>query len=123
MQLINIAFVLFPVAILATPITSPETSPNPASEVASSLLDARAEASDKTCTLGVNTAQGCDHDRYNQQRKVTVNPGDTFGVRCWSHGKSINNNDVWDYIPGWDCWISSLWTNVGCESKFKLPRC
>jgi hypothetical protein len=117
MKLANIALILFPIAAFGTPIASPDVSPNTLTGRALGL-EARA---DKWCSLGVSSAQGCDADPWGSQRKVTVNPGDNFGVRCWSHARSVQGNDVWDYVPGWDCWISALWTNVGCESKYIFP--
>lgn len=32
----------------------------------------------------------------------------------------ISGNEKWDYIPGWDCWISAHWTGVGCEGEFSF---
>ncbi|KAF2195080.1 hypothetical protein K469DRAFT_545250 [Zopfia rhizophila CBS 207.26] len=111
MKLLNIALVLFPFATLSSPISSP----NPLAEAASTL-----EARDKYCNLhpDVTGPQGCDEDRWNGKRVRTVNLGERFGVRCWSTGKNINGNTKWDYVPGWNCWISARWTNSGCESTF-----
>jgi hypothetical protein len=27
-------------------------------------------------------------------------------------------NVVWDWVPGWKCWISAHWTNSVCECKY-----
>ncbi|ORY04957.1 hypothetical protein BCR34DRAFT_591046 [Clohesyomyces aquaticus] len=102
-----ITLLLVPIAVLGSPTPNQGIS-----------LAPRVDFSDKTCSQFTNIAQGCDTDRYNSKRKVTVNPGQTFGVRCWSYGQSVQGNTVWDYVPGWDCWISALWTNTGCESMF-----
>ncbi|KAL3421208.1 hypothetical protein PVAG01_07653 [Phlyctema vagabunda] len=119
-----VAFVL-PLAVSANPVAAPEAapeavpdaSPNPLAEV-SNTLEARA---DKWCNLGTSTAQGCDYDRWGSSRKRTVNVNERFGVRCWSNGQNVNGNYKWDYIPGWDCWISARWTNTNCESGVPNP--
>lgn len=81
-------------------------------------LSPRAAQADKVCTNASGQSQGCDTDPFNGQRSVTVEPGQSFGVRCWSHARNVNGNDVWVFVPGWNCWMSALWTNIGCESMW-----
>lgn len=102
-----------PLLILANPITSPK----PAS------LEARA---DKWCTLGATVdydvhcrkgaGSGYDHVRWIHPSDPGL-PGDRFGVRCKAYGEVINGNRVWDYIPGWNCWVTAHYTNSGCEGN------
>ncbi|KAF2477751.1 uncharacterized protein BDR25DRAFT_308626 [Lindgomyces ingoldianus] len=113
MKLTTTALLFLPLAL-----SSPITSPNPLAEAYSAL-----QVRDKYCNFHptVSSAQGCDEDRWNQKRKRTVQVGERFGVRCWSEGKCISGNCKWDYIPGWDCWISAHWTNDGCEDGVPHP--
>lgn len=109
-------------ALLATASAAPVSSPNPAAEAVAEL-EARA---DKWCTLGATVdydvhcragaGSGYDHKRWI----IAADPGllgDRFGVRCKAYGEVINGNRVWDYIPGWNCWVSAHYTQSGCESK------
>lgn len=100
-----------PLLSLATPITSPEA--------ALEALEARA---DKWCTTNTDidvrcrkgAGTGYDHVRW-------IKPTDRFGVRCKANGEKIGETKVWDYIPGWGCWVTAYYTNSGCESM--IPFC
>ncbi|KAH6653663.1 hypothetical protein BKA67DRAFT_692732 [Truncatella angustata] len=61
--------------------------------------------------------QGCDTTSTSGKRKRTVTGGDRFSVSCYTdNGASVNGNKRWDYVPGWGCWISAKWTQLGCET-------
>jgi len=104
----SLTFFSIPLLSLANPITSPNES----------VLEARA---DKWCTLhssvnyDVNCRKGAGTG-YAIVRKI--HPSDRFGVRCKANGESVEGNKVWDWIPGWGCWVSAHYTNDGCESMF-----
>ncbi|KAF8993776.1 hypothetical protein BDQ17DRAFT_1367886 [Cyathus striatus] len=81
------------------------------------------ERADKWCTLwgssdNVNCRSGTSTS-YNVVR--IIHNGERFGVRCTRRGQTISGNDVWDYIPGWGCYVSAHYTNDGCESG--VPAC
>jgi len=101
---------VFVTAILATPLTSRDGLTSE-----SARLDTRAGQADKLCTLKTTASQGCDTDPYSEKRVRTVNSGDSFGVRCTSQARDVGGNKGWDYVPGWDCWISAAWTSQFCE--------
>jgi len=104
---------LLPLAVVATPITSP----NPSEESIANL----ALRADTVCYLNSdalkNDPQGCDTSPTSGTRRRGVTGGDRFGVRCTKTGKCINGNCKWDYVPGWNCYIWSGWTQQNCERK------
>jgi hypothetical protein len=105
--------VLLTTSLLTT--ATPITSPNPAD------LSTRADKwcrlkstvnSDVRCRKGAGT--GYDLVRW-------IHPSDRFGVGCKANGEIIEGNRVWDYIPGWGCWVTAHYTNDGCENG--VPWC
>jgi hypothetical protein len=110
MKATTVLAILFPfyVTVLAIPKPDPVAVPGP-----TPVLSAR----DKYCTNVSGGAQGCDSDPWNQQRLVTVNNGDTFGVSCTTDARVVNGQTTWDYVPGWGCYISAAWTDANCEGK------
>jgi len=76
---------------------------------------------DKSCTLypTLNTAN-CRAAPTTDSNVVHVwNQGTIIGVSCKdTSGQCVNGNCVWDYVPGWGCWVSATITNTGCECMF-----
>ena len=98
---------LLPLLTVANPVANP--NPNPA----------KLEARDKGCTIDgkhdfVNCREGAGSG-YKLVRKVY--PKDHFGVGCKAYGQVVEGKIVWDYIPGWKCWMTAAYTNDGCEGK------
>jgi hypothetical protein len=113
MKLTASLITLLPLAVVATPITSP----NPSTEAITNLLP-RADARCYLNSDAIRTQpQGCDTSPTSGVRVRGVTGGDRFGVRCTASGRSINGNNKWDWVPGWGCYIWSGWTQIGCESK------
>ncbi|PVI00553.1 hypothetical protein DM02DRAFT_671879 [Periconia macrospinosa] len=109
------AIATLPFLAVANPTPIEATTPNEDQSVAPPSAQA-----DKVCSNASGREQGCDVDRFNGQRRVAVAPGKTFGARCFAHGMFVDGNDVWDYVPGWNCWVSATWTNIGCENGISL---
>lgn len=106
--LASLTLLSLPILSLATPIASPEA--------ALEALEARA---DKWCTTNTSIDVNCRGGAgsgYSLKRKIK--PTDRFGVRCKANGEEVGGTKVWDYIPGWDCWVTAYYTNSGCESMF-----
>jgi uncharacterized protein YraI len=111
MKLFPLFTTLLPLLAAANPIAEPIAEPEPVA------LEPRA---DKWCTLhsSVNYDVNCRAGAGTGYRIVRkIHPGERFGVRCKAYGETISGNRVWDYIPGWSCWVSAHYTNDGCESK------
>ncbi|KAF2435262.1 hypothetical protein EJ08DRAFT_395057 [Tothia fuscella] len=56
-----------------------------------------------------------------------VYPGDRFGVSCTREGENISGDATWDYIPGWDCYISAYYSRSAgsqrtCETGLNTCR-
>lgn len=86
-------------------------------EVNSADLEPR---DDKWCTLypGVDKVNCRAFISTKDASKRLIRSGERFGVACkLTDGESVKGNRVWDYIPGWDCWVSARFTSNGCESK------
>lgn len=120
MMLFPVLLSLLPFLTLASPIAEPNPDPAPAE------LEPRA---DKWCTLGATVDEnvrcragagtGYDFKRWI----IAADPGlpfDRFGVRCKAYGEVIFGNRVWDYIPGWNCWVTAHYTDSECESESKF---
>lgn len=90
---------------------------NPIAEAKPANLESRA---DKWCTLFsgsdfVNCRAGTS---TNTDVVRVIRAGERFGVRCkYPNAQPIFGNKVWDYIPGWGCYVSAHYTNNGCESE------
>ena len=99
-----------PLLTLSTPLASPEAA-----------LEALEGRADKWCTtntsIDVNCRAGAGSG-YDFKRKIK--PTDRFGVKCKANGETVGGTKVWDYIPGWNCWVTAYYTNSGCESEFCL---
>ena len=91
---------------------------NPIAEELSSVnLEPRG---DKGCTLypGVDNVNCREFISTYHLSKRMIRAGEKFGVACkLTDGEPVNGNRVWDYIPGWDCWVAARFTSNGCESK------
>lgn len=90
---------------------------NPMAEADPAALEPRA---DEWCTLfaGSNNVNCRAGSNTSSSVRRVIHAGERFGVRCKNpRGESVDGNRVWDYIPGWNCWVSARFTNSGCESK------
>ena len=90
---------------------------NPTAKVSSENLEPR---DDKWCTLypGVDNVNCREFFSTYHLSKRVIRAGERFGVACkLDDGEPIKGNRVWDYIPGWDCWVAAHFTSNGCESK------
>ena len=91
-------------------------------EVSSEKLEPR---DDKWCTLypGVDNVNCREFISTYHLSRRTIRAGEGFGVACrLTDGEPVKGNRVWDYIPGWDCWVSSRFTSNGCESKSRWDQ-
>ncbi|KAF8242181.1 hypothetical protein K440DRAFT_664928 [Wilcoxina mikolae CBS 423.85] len=55
--------------------------------------------------------------QYDVRTRITS--GNTrFGVSCKRNGQRIHGDPVWDWVPGWGCWVSSYYSRGSpfCES-------
>lgn len=110
---VSASLLLLPALSLANPITSPNPAP--------------LEVRDKYCTLGATVdfdvhcrkgaGSGYDHVRWIRAADPGLPEPKPFGVKCKAYGEVINGNRVWDWIPGWGCWVTAHYTNSGCESR------
>lgn len=92
---------------------------NPLAEISFEKLEPRG---DKWCTLypGVDNVNCREFISTYHLSRRTIRAGEGFGVACrLTDGEPVKGNRVWDYIPGWNCWVSSRFTSKGCESKSK----
>ncbi|KAI9759764.1 MAG: hypothetical protein M1840_003092 [Geoglossum simile] len=118
MKTISIALLLFPVAILGTPIASSEASPNIPIGI---QADIPIDTLDTWCTLNTSVLDpGCYYDPWHLERRQSV-PKVRFGVNCYVEALNVSGFAKWDWIPGWKCWISGVYTNLNCEGKFQCP--
>ncbi|KFY90810.1 hypothetical protein V498_05808 [Pseudogymnoascus sp. VKM F-4517 (FW-2822)] len=113
---LNLVLVASILSVLAqaNPIAAPEADPAPLPEA----LDKRADKSCKVTVNGVNCRRGAG---TGYSVKYVIGTSYTFGVRCKANGENISGNKVWDWIPGWGCWIAAINTNSGCETG--VPWC
>ncbi|TGZ81473.1 hypothetical protein EX30DRAFT_395616 [Ascodesmis nigricans] len=108
------------------PESEPEAEPEPEPEsFPPSQLFKRA---DKTCrvytgdgNVACRTGAGTGYSV-----KYRVSASYRFGVRCKANGSNVMGNRVWDWIPGWGCWISAYYTRPAdgtrsCETG--VPWC
>ena len=75
---------------------------------------------DKSCSLYPGLSYGNCRSCASTDCSVVHRwePGTIIGVRCIDpNGQSVNGNTVWDWVPGWGCWVSADITNNGCECK------
>jgi len=111
MKLLSLAVFLFPITTLSTPISTDTTAVLPRNAIT---------ARDVWCSNVSGRTQGCDLPAGTRSRAVSA--GSQFGVQCKRHGPGVSGpggtNYVWDYVPGWDCYISARWTNSDCEGEF-----
>ena len=104
---------LLPLAVVATPITSPD----PAAEAVADLLP-RATVCYLNSDALKNDPQGCDTSPTSGVRHRGVTGGDRFSVSCTKRGRCVTSaNCVWDYVPAWNCYIWAGWTQQNCERK------
>ncbi|KFY08111.1 hypothetical protein V492_06510 [Pseudogymnoascus sp. VKM F-4246] len=116
---LNLVLVASVLSVLAqaNPIDTAEQSPAPPAPVLEAL-EARADKSCKVTVNNVNCRLGAG---TGYKAKYSVDKSYTFGVRCKANGQSVNGNKVWDWIPGWGCWIAAINTSSGCEKN--VPWC
>ncbi|KAK4113307.1 hypothetical protein N656DRAFT_797830 [Canariomyces notabilis] len=109
---LSIALSLLPLLAHGSPVAvfAPESSPLE--------LEARADKTCQVTTSNVNCRAGAGTG-YRVVR--LIQPGVGFGVRCKAKGEWIIDTDIWDWIPGWSCWVTAHYTNYGCESN--VPWC
>ncbi|KAK4443568.1 hypothetical protein QBC34DRAFT_202384 [Podospora aff. communis PSN243] len=123
------------ILLIGTPLAFalPNPNPNPEPVLEATTPANPLEARDNYCWLN-NEAYpsqplGCDHDRWNGQRKRGVYAADRFGVSCTTQGRTVTwpfpsgsqTSSKWGYVPGWDCWIWYPFTQQGCDAG--LPQC
>lgn len=117
---------LLPFLTMANPVAEPEPVPVAEPEP-EPVLEARA---DKWCRLhpDVDGYVNCRAGTNTNSRIIRqISKSERFGVRCKRNGESVSGNRVWDWIPGWGCYVSARYTNDGCESKpfrvLRMMRC
>ncbi|KAF2398180.1 hypothetical protein EJ06DRAFT_558568 [Trichodelitschia bisporula] len=121
------AALLLPLLALATanPLPAPEPEALPAADPAAALdaLNKR----DKYCKVftgdgNVACRKGAGTG-YNVVRRIGAN--DRFGVNCKANGEKVGDTKVWDWVPGWGCWVTAYYTRGvdgnSCESG--VPWC
>ncbi|KAB5530453.1 hypothetical protein GE09DRAFT_392347 [Coniochaeta sp. 2T2.1] len=99
----------------ATPLT-PETDSSPAVNATSEL-----KPRDKWCRLhdDVTPPGHCRTHASTTYRSIKdIKRSDRFGVECRMFGDYANNNNVWDWVPGWGCYVSASITDPDCESEY-----
>jgi hypothetical protein len=98
MKTINIALLLFPIAILGNPNIPIEVKAN-------------------TCSKAPGIGSiGCDYDPWHLEHKITV-PDVKFSVECYVMAKAVSGLSRWNWVPSWRCWVSESYTDKGCEGK------
>ena len=101
----SLVIALLPLLAVANPIANPDP--------------AKLEARDKLCSLdGKHTFVNCRKGAgtgYDIVRRIY--PWDNFYVTCKAYGEVIEGYRYWDYIGGWNCWVTAAYTNDGCEGK------
>ena len=79
---------------------------------------------DKWCRLhdDVTPPGHCRTHASTTYRSIKdIKRSDRFGVECRMFGDYANNNNVWDWVPGWGCYVSASITDPDCESKYNEP--
>ncbi|KAG9027157.1 hypothetical protein FS837_004365 [Tulasnella sp. UAMH 9824] len=84
------------------------------------------EPRDKYCRLhdDVTPPGHCRSCTSTECPKVRdISKSDRFGVSCYVMSDPANNNFRWDYIPGWNCYVSASITNPDCEEPSEAESC
>lgn len=70
---------------------------------------------DKSCHA-VNATTCHVKPKTDSNYTAEIISGSGFDVRCKAFG--LDGGEVyWNYIPGFNCWISALYTDTGCEGE------
>ncbi|KAI5782637.1 hypothetical protein EDC01DRAFT_632356 [Geopyxis carbonaria] len=89
------------------------------------LLALASAARDKWCYPYTAAGAGAVHCRRNPSVNSAVvrivENSDQFGVRCKKQAAAVQGNNIWDWVPGWKCWINAHYVRGSprtCESMF-----
>ncbi|KAK3326689.1 hypothetical protein B0H66DRAFT_637923 [Apodospora peruviana] len=101
---------LFSASALAEPIPK---------AAADAILDKRG---DNWCRVVENVncrkGPGTNFDKVTVEGRSQISPSKNFGVRCTHEGTSVGGDKTWDYIPGWNCWVSAYYTRTAGSQTY-----
>ncbi|KAK4455344.1 hypothetical protein QBC34DRAFT_389770 [Podospora aff. communis PSN243] len=90
-------------------------------------LDKRA---DNWCKVATNAncrqGPGEGYGEVKVEGKWYISTDKRFGVQCTREGSNVKGDTTWDYIPGWNCWVSAYLTRSAGSQKYcetGLPKC
>ncbi|KAK0648990.1 hypothetical protein B0T16DRAFT_124495 [Cercophora newfieldiana] len=118
------------VATLVLSLGSALAEPIPQPDALQAVEAAVAKRADNWCRVVTNVncrkGPGVSYDEVKVEGRGYISPEKNFGVRCTKEGSNVQGDRTWDYIPGWNCWVSAYYTRSAGSQRYcetGLPEC